>query len=69
MIIITTTLALTQKNNTAANTIIAILDYIDTFPIFCFSTSAVIVLSDLTTLDFSVHLLNGRAKVGDVLIF
>ena len=52
MIVIIATLALTQRNNTTANTIIAILDYVDKFPIFFASTSTVILLSDLTTLDF-----------------
>ena len=52
MIIIIPTLALTQRNNTAANIIITILDYLDTFPIFCASTSAVSLLSDFMTLDF-----------------
>ena len=69
MIVIITTLALTQINNTAANTIIAIVDYLDTIPIFCASTSAVSLLSDFTILDFFVHLLIGRVNVGDVLIF
>ena len=69
MLLITTALVLMQRNNTEANNIIEILDYLDTFPIFCSSTIAVIVLSDLTTLDFSVHLLNGHAKVGDFVVF
>ena len=69
MLVIITTLALTQRNNTAANTIIAILDYLYTLPIFCASTSAVSLLSDFTILNFPLHFLIGCADVGDVLIF
>ena len=69
MLVIITTLELTQRNNKAANTIITILDYLDTFPIFCASTSAVSLLNDITTLDFSVHLHIGCAEVGDFVIF